>query len=136
MSFQFKILHNIAANRENLFRWSIIDSDKCLVCGAVDTTWHMFCSCPESVAVVRKIFKVLHISYFDAVQFLCGAYDPATNLIFIIIKWHIWKSRFYEEFLNIKSIVSRIQHHIKIDKRLLSETKFTQKWSLYEFLVT
>ena len=136
VSFQFKVIHNIVANRVNLFRWSISNSDKCLECGAVDTTWHMFCSCPESVTAIRKIFKVLHISYFDAVQFLCGDYDPATNLIFLIIKWHIWKSRFYEEFLNIKSILTRIQHHIKLDKRLLSEAKFTQKWSSYEFLVT
>ena len=54
--FQFRILHNYLPVNAKLFKWKLIDSDKCAYCYVEkETMHHLFCDCPKSVTLYRQI---------------------------------------------------------------------------------
>ena len=56
-SFQYKIINRIINTREKLYDWKIIDSNKCLSCGLVDTIELHFVNCPTSKHIWDQLFS-------------------------------------------------------------------------------
>ena len=105
------------------------------MCGEIDNTWHMFCNCHETQKIVKEVFKMLQIKHFNSVEFIFGTHDAALNTIYLILKWYIWKSRFYSEHFILKSLIFRIQLHIKAEQSKMKIVTFNQKWDKFLFLL-
>ena len=39
--FNFKLLHNVLPSKEKLYQWRILDTNKCIQCNEVETTFHL-----------------------------------------------------------------------------------------------
>ena len=48
LTFHYKVLNDIVASGDNLFKWKIKDSEKCQYCNEKDTLLHCLWECPKS----------------------------------------------------------------------------------------
>jgi len=136
IAFQYKIINNIVANNNNLNKWGIKPSKLCSFCDESDTLFHMFSSCPKSYDVLKTVLKELKIRTFNLEEFLLGPFDKAKNIIFVIIKMAIWKSRFHGDgTVNPNQIIQEIILRITADQSSLSPHLFTTKWTEFKFLL-
>ena len=69
--FHFKLLHRILPCQENLFRWKILNSNKCRFgCQCIENYHHMFVVCPRLNYLYNKVEAIyktmnldIHITY-------------------------------------------------------------------------
>lgn len=64
--FHFKLLHKILPCQENLFRWKILNNNKCRFgCPCTENYHHMFIACPRLknlYAKIENIFKIMNLN--------------------------------------------------------------------------
>lgn len=128
-SFQYKILNRIINTREKLCQWKIINNNKCLYCGVVDTIEHHFINCHNSKEIwdrVRRWIKNNLNTYFRLSEceiiFGLTANDTddmrAINFIILLTKWYINKQRsqnlemyFFEVLQLIRSKIDSMSYN-------------------------
>ena len=134
IAFQFKIVHNIVACKTNLFKWDIAATENCDYCQGHDDLVHSLVQCPASAILISEIYALLHIPCvrFNTYGFLFGCNNQAIDLINLIIKYLLWKSRFYYTNLSVNYVKNEIVFRIKADQSILSERRYNTKWQ--EFL--
>ena len=95
----------------------------------------MFCNCYQTQNIIKEVFKMIKINHFNSVEFVSGTNDTALNTVYLILKWYIWKSRFYSEKFILKCLVFRIQLHIKAEQSKMKNAKFNKKWANFLFIL-
>ena len=137
LSNQFKILHNITNCREkNLFKWGIAINDKCEFCfdTLVDTLVHALCECNHTKRFTEEMFRRLDREniYRNNTSFIFGVNNLALNMIFLIVKKYMLYVRTFKLAFSSKHVIQQIYDRIIVDKRLLSQYKFSIKWVKFD----
>ena len=93
-SFQYKILNNILYLNERLFKFNIVDSPLCSLCGAYnESIKHLFCTC----TVTQRLWDQLRSWLYKAISFpilepktvILGLPSETTsNYILIILSYY------------------------------------------------
>ena len=144
--FNYKLIHRILPNQENLCYWKISNSNKCRFgCEAIENYDHLFINCPrlsELKLKVEQILQQLGISVKLTLKTLIFGYKtvyPAynhlnrllTHIFYAIFKF--WVKN--EPNIEIKHWIfceldywKRVYIHTKINIDLLN--KFLDKWSV------
>ena len=135
IAFQYKLINNILANNKTLKRWGISVSDKCNYCDSIDDIPHMYTQCVTSNIVIHEVYRKLRIENFDSNSFLFTTKSPILDLINLIIKWNLWRARFYSTDLNSQQVISEIIFQAKMDKEKLSTESFGKKWQRFVFIL-
>ena len=75
-SFQYKILNNILYLNERLFKFNIIDSPLCSLCGAYnESIKHLFCTC----TVTQRLWDQLRSCLYKVISF--PTLEPKTVIL-------------------------------------------------------
>ena len=141
IAFQFKIMHNIINNRDNLYKWKISDSNVCQKCNenAKEDIIHEFVNCKWSKEVIRLIGKELNlINTFKNIthtNLIFGESDCTINCILLLVKLVIHKCRQDSKPFHINFFKNELYKHIISDKRTLKPCLFTNKWAKFRDLV-
>jgi hypothetical protein len=103
--FRYKLIHNIIPTGDNLYKWKLKNSPKCVLCNCTDSTEHFFIHCQSLNAFWKRIietFKSLGICkhIFNLKNIVLGYSFENTqhsnlwqiNLIFTIIGFSIYKA--------------------------------------------
>ena len=141
IAFQFKVIHNVINNRDNLYRWKISDSNACKKCSEnqIEDIIHEFVTCKWSKMAIRTIGNDLDlINTFKQIkhtQLIFGVSDDAINCILLLIKYVIHKCRQDDKPLHINLFRNELYKHIISDKRSLKPWVFAQKWGKFKLLV-
>ena len=91
----------------------------------------MYMECATSNLVIREVYRKFQIENFDSKSFLFTTKSPLLDLINLIIKWNLWKARFYFTDLAPQQIVSEIMFQARVDKEKLSTESFSRKWQRF-----
>ena len=68
-------------------------------------------------------------------NFVFGVHDSALNLMFLLIKKAIIRSRTYKQSNSASSLYRNILRRIISDKAVLSDKNFQQKWQNFTHLI-
>ena len=109
--FNFRLLHRILPSKDNLFKWKILNENKCDVCNCVNTTLHMLLRC-KAIKILWKIIEniIFHmykiIVRIDEKVIIIGVQNFANenwciNFIINITEFVIYRN--YIEFVNDKA---------------------------------
>ena len=134
ISFQFKIIHNIINNRDNLYKWKISESDACRKCheNEKEDIVHEFVTCNWTKMAILAIGKDLElINTFKQIKhtdLIFGVSDETINCILLLIKYVIHRCRQDDKPLHINFFRNELYRHIICDKRTLKPWHFAQKW--------
>ena len=122
LSFHYKVLNNIVASGDNLFKWKIKDSEKCQFCNDKDTLLHCLWECPKSkdwlenclvyVSNENECYKI-----DSTIEYLLGSNNAPLDHILLFTKFFIWKTRFYSEEFNMCTYKSNLKYRILQEKR-------------------
>lgn len=129
--FNFKILHNIVPCGKIVSKWKKNVSDKCEVCGEIETTKHMLYECQRINVVWQEISEYIkcNISWKTIV---CGfpMYPisnkiESINFIVTLLSYVIFKENSYckfneKSYINV-NIKSRIKENIFYYRRVLED---------------
>ena len=138
LTFQYKILNDLVATNKNLEKWGVKNSELCESCSQEDqedTLWHSLCECPSSVNIMTEITTLLNLQQFDAKSFIFGTNDKALNLLLLIAKHMIWRSRFFTRQFKISEYIAEAKLHITADANKMSDAKFVNKWENFIFIM-
>ena len=135
IAFHHKVIHNYVAHNVNMKKWSKKDSDNCIYCNEKETILHLFANCPETVKVQKQMLKYLNTNCITVRDFIFGNSNKAETLIFLIVKWLLWSTRFHGSILSIHKILSEVKLTITIDKNNLSDQIFNAKWNQYAHIL-
>ena len=105
--FKFKLLHNILAIKENLFRWKIETNELCNVCKVKEDYEHFFLTCTVVQPVWEKmteVFKQCGISsnikslktIFTGYKFVYDSYNDV-NIVLNLLGFCIYKAYYISE---------------------------------------
>ena len=111
------------------------DSENCGYCNEKETILHMFANCPETVKIQKQILRVLRTNCITVNEFIFGNNNKAETLIFLVVKWMLWSSRFHGSDLNIHKIISEVKLRISIDRNKLSNFIYHAKWNKYTHIL-
>ena len=146
--FQYRIIHKILGTQYLLFKMSIKDSSKCLLCNdSPETLIHIFCECPKVTQLWREIedwvyAKTNVVLILSAPEKLLGYlkldYFVPINAIILQIKKYIFStSRKNENLLlftlkaNLKTFYNEQYSLARINFR---EHIFVKQWSIFSVL--
>ena len=135
LAFQFKIINDIVANNKNLEKWGLLGSPLCEECQVIDTIWHSFSSCPNTVNTLKLLQNLLNIKQFNATEFIFGYIDPALNLLMLVAKLIIWRNRFYNRPFKIEEYIEEVKLQITADANKMNNTAFENKWRHFVYLM-
>ena len=132
VSLQFKVIYNIVNCDVNLFKWKISSKEICEFCesGEKDTIVHALSKCTVTNTFLTDVFELVdpHKRLVQCIEFIFGVQDSALNLMFLIIKRVIIRSRTYKQY-NLPTVLHRnILRRIICDKAALTDIKCQQKW--------
>ena len=141
IAFQFKIIHNIINNRDNLYKWKISDSNTCRKCSenAKEDIVHEFVTCKWSKMAIHAIGKDLDLldsfKQIKHTELIFGVSDESINCILLLTKYVIHKCRQDEKPLHINFFRNELFKQIICDKRTLKPWIFAQKWGKFKCLI-
>ena len=142
VSLQFKIIHNIVNCNANLFRWNISTTEICEFCesGEKDTIVHALSKCTSTRMFLNNVFELIDphkrsVQSIDIDNFIFGVQDSAMNLMLLLIKKAIIRSRTYKQYNSPSVLFRNVLRRIIADKAALTDTKFQQKWQEYNHLI-
>ena len=78
--YRYKLIHNIIATNDNLFKWRIAMSPNCTTCGSIETMQHFFIECNCISNFWTHILNILE---------QCGVSKPFNNLKCLILGYKI-----------------------------------------------
>jgi hypothetical protein len=88
--FNFKLLHGILACNRNLKNWRIKDSDKCDLCGNVQTIEHLLYACVHIKPVWQKVSLLFHTNITFSMILGEDTRSPYNN-VFSVVSFLIYK---------------------------------------------
>ena len=142
LSFNYKILNKLLNCRYNLDKWKIISGPYCNLCNEnkIDDTVHALVDCNWTCNIVEKILNDLDPDrnwgiLLNWKKWIFGIDNPAVNLIILIMKYHIVKSRNENITFSLLKVKSDIFVHILSEKKFIKPAKFYMKWSNHLQLV-
>ena len=142
LAIQFKITHNIINSKSNLYRWKLVENDRCEFCTAdeQDDILHVFCECEHTKRILTETFDLIDpsnrfSSRMDIEDFLFGVGHSALNVMILLLKKYILNIRTYKRTFSVTYIAQQIYRRIILDKKTLRAEKFTEKWYDFYFLV-
>ena len=134
--FQFRFLHDILINKYWLFKWKIVDNDKCRWCKLyIEDLYHIFWDCQTTKkfwSQFDEYFKAKLGETLDVRDVFFGSSDELLCCLIFIAKKHLYNCIYQERtpnfvtFLNNVSYVKRIE--LEIAKKSLSIGKWEAKW--------
>ena len=68
-SFQYKITNRILNCRNNLFKWKIVDNNKCSLCSQTDTIEHHLFECKHSTEMQLNLEQWLKLTFDINISF-------------------------------------------------------------------
>ena len=141
--FQYRINNNIIATNSFLYKINIRPDELCSFCQEqVETIRHLFCQCNH----VKPFWKRLeHLFRQNNVVFqhlsdhiiLFGVEgDKVANVILLLAKFHIYRSRVQNSEPNYTAFLLEIKKYIKVVKYIAVSNrnikKFDQMWGLWK----
>ena len=81
------------------------------------------------------MLKFLNTNCITVRDFIFGNSNKAETLIYLIVKWLLWLTRFHGSILSIHKILSEVKLRITIDKNNLSDQIFNAKWNQYTHIL-
>ena len=78
----FKILHNILPCNFNLFRWRLVDSKSCKICGESETIIHLIFECCYAKKVWKRVENILGIK--STLKDILFGFDVEYDLNFVL----------------------------------------------------
>ena len=126
----------------NLYKWKIRDTDICEFCKSSekDTIIHALCRCSVTKTFLTDVFDLIDpckvfAHKIETEDFVFGVHDSALNLMFMLAKKAIIRTRTYKQFNSPQSLYRNILRRVISDKATLSEIQFHLKWQHYYHLI-
>ena len=141
LAFQFKIIHNIINNYENLHKWGITETNECQFCNAKtkDDIPHEFLACTWTQNIIMQILNEFNlIEKFQTIsntEFLFGVADKSINNIILVIKYTIHMLRQQSRPFHMLGFKRELYKRIISDKRTLNKKIFDSKWESFPQVV-
>ena len=95
--FQYKLINNIIVSKEELFKWKRSHTNKCSLCGEMETVQHIYYYCANSKEIWAKVNNVFGCNILWK-HIILGYYCETKNIhtetrhiIFSIILYSIYK---------------------------------------------
>ena len=136
IAFQFKIQNNFVACSKNLTNWGILNNKLCPKCAQEDDTSHSLVECPYSLQKISEVYELVKIPCinFNPSGFLFGTGCKVLDLINLVTKYLIWKSRFYETDLSPMYVKNELIFRQQADKVSQKRNTFESKWQELTYL--
>ena len=122
-SFQYKIRNNILYLNERLYKFNIVDSPLCSLCGAYNKSIkHLFCTCTVTQRLWDQLFRVHEVISFPILEsktVILGLWREKTsnyiliNHIILILKRYIFlmrKERKHIRFNKLKAFIKNVEN--------------------------
>ena len=145
--FQYRISHRILATNELLFKMKILNNKMCSFCKAeTENIEHLFIGCIKVENLWNDINKWLYekcsyiINYtkYELLFGKLGKNCESTNMIVLLVKYYIYKSRCKGQILFFPTVKKEIIEYLDIERYLYymkgKSSKFFIRWKLYEQL--
>jgi hypothetical protein len=144
-TFQYKILNNILACKERLFKWNIEENDQCMHCDECDTITHFMYNCTTVRCFWRHVenwmAQILGVKFplsVSDVLFGIPFHDDNIllhiNYIILLGKWYIYTNRTNKSNLCTYSFVVALQNHLEVERYIMHtnglQQDFEKRWSL------
>jgi hypothetical protein len=118
----YKLLNNLVASNQNLYKWKIINNDKCELCNQQQTTKHMLFDCPHVTDIWRLITKIIKIKISWKI-IVIGIMDSGTylntnhNNIIALTCFAIYKTYILKRVNKITHLNFKNQLYIELNNR-------------------
>ena len=90
--FNFKVLHNILANNDNLFKWQKSPSSSCIYCDQpIHNTKHLLWECLPAANLWQNISRILNVNISWQDIIIGSDRDQILNLVTSLISYLIYK---------------------------------------------
>ena len=142
---QFRILHHILSTNRSVSKYNIDQIDRCSFCGAhSETILHLLWTCRYVQQFWNNLASSINKKCYHANKFrftkslvIFGkckeiVTDNICNLIILLAKYFIYRSKVQNQTLNFKAFISELHKRYIIEK-LINENsvKFKNNWSPY-----
>ena len=145
-SFHFRLLHHSIVTNEKLFRWKILDTDKCTFCNvAVENTFHLIWECQVAKTIWDQIKtwvknssnRTLNLNLKNIV-FCRLTTNPMdwVNTLCIIVMQYLYSSRCLKVIPNFARLKSQILDMHNLEKYIAVKNnklkKHENKWKYFK----
>lgn len=134
LAFQYKLLNNILATNDNLYKWKCKPNPLCSYCDFDDTNIHCLWECNTTKNWLDQCMTILD-KRITCNEYILGTPDNALNHLLLLTKYYIWKKRSQEEIYSSFEYRSIIKQPILADQCSLSQQCFRIKWSNFTHLL-
>lgn len=146
LSLQYKINHGFLVTNRMLLHMDKRDDDLCSFCQTErETIQHLFVECPRTKAfwndletwMTRQLKLTIHLSALDVLFGKRGPGYTLINMLLLVAKQYIYKTRSMGGNLRIDSVVRIFKNRFKMEKMSakinLKNDSFVKKWApLYD----
>jgi len=123
-SFQYKILNRILNNKENLYKWKLVDDNKCSDCDSIDTLEHHLVHCKISKQMWEMLelwlkdnlevdFKLTECEIIFGIPANNSVELKIINYLLILVKWYINKNKSLNRKLYFLEVLQLIKNKIE-----------------------
>ena len=144
--FQYRINNNIIATNTFLYKINIRSDELCSFCQKqVETIRHLFCQCNYVKPFWKQLeylFQKNNVTFYgnqglsDRIILFGVDGDKVVNVILLLAKFHIYRSRVQNSEPNYVSFLAEIKKYIRIVKYIAISNrnikKFDQMWGLWK----
>ena len=130
-TMQYKILHNFYACNLKLYKWKIVNSNKCLHCEITDTLEHHFFECVH-MQVFWRSFCGWWKNYcvdccpndiFTCKQVILGVIErvchkPQLNYLLLLAKWYVFKVKYLQGRCFFLDFLSDVKVNLNIEQNI------------------
>ena len=138
--FHYQVLHRAVMTNEKLNQFNLRQNDLCDTCNVIDTISHLLYHCQNATQIWHQLFLWLNRTlnstiYTDLISTLLGnpANEPIVNVLFLMTKEEIFKSRCKNTILNYRYLLhifkDQMQLEIYMGTVKNNHAKVLGKWS-------
>ena len=148
---QYRVSHHILTTNSKLFKSGLVISPMCTFCNSDrETIVHLMWECHEVQDFLQDFETLLNALYIpfaiNKQSILFGlinnrnVYYTTDNIIILIIKQYIYRSRCLCKSLNVAALVNKIKEYYDIQKYIANKSdslkvKFKNNWKKWENLI-
>ena len=139
--FHFRMLHQILANNEALYKWKLTDSDLCSFCNEeIETIYHTYLECEVVKCFWKALEKYLHrtlrvhfpITNQEIILGFKGDDLSTINVIYLSAKKYLYKCRCSQSYPRIETYIPQLKILINNEKGIYvlnnNYEKYLDRW--------
>lgn len=136
-NFQFRLIHRIMGINSKLYKWGIVESNKCCLCQQEEETYiHLFWYCPKVVQFWKKIKDWIKLNSdteinFSPAEILLGTpqeIEPVVDMVFTIGKMVIYYCKMNNSEPSFQYFIKRVNNTKSIEKYIAVKNECMSKY--------